>query len=95
MRESDNFCRETHKNGQNPYLMLQGWLNGTLSGLIGYSPVELIFDSPAPELFGEFLEKGSQQKPPAESLQEKVLKACVKKKEKQRKETRGMGGGGM
>jgi hypothetical protein len=44
-RESGNFCHETHKNGQNPYLTLQGWLNGTLSDLTGYSPVELIFDS--------------------------------------------------
>ena len=32
-KESGNFCHETHKNGQNPYLTLQGWLNGTLSDL--------------------------------------------------------------
>ena len=54
----------------------------------GYSPVELIFDSPRPDLFEEFLKKGSEQKPPAERLQEKVLKVYVGMKEKQRKETK-------
>jgi hypothetical protein len=33
MKESGNFCLETYKNGQNPYLTWQGWLSGTLSDL--------------------------------------------------------------
>jgi hypothetical protein len=42
----------------------------------------LIFDSPRPDLFEEFLKKGSEQKPLAEDLQKKVLKAYVRMKEK-------------
>ena len=61
---------------------IEGWLNGTLSDSTGYNPVELIFDSPRPDLFEEFLKKRSEQKPPAEGLQEKVLKACVRMKKK-------------
>jgi hypothetical protein len=53
-----------------------------LSDSTGFSPVELIFDNPRPDLFEEFLRKGSEQKPPAESLQKKVLKAYVRMKEK-------------
>jgi hypothetical protein len=53
-----------------------------LSDSTDYSPVELIFDSPTPDLFEEFLKKVSEQKPPAESLQEKVLNAYVRMKEK-------------
>jgi hypothetical protein len=80
------------KNGQNPYLTLQGWLNGTLSDLTGYGPAELIFDSPTTELSEEFLEKWSEQKRPAESLQEKVLNVCFKMKERAAKGNREGGG---
>jgi len=53
-----------------------------LSDSTGYSPVELILDSPRPDVFEEFLKKGSEQKPSAVGLQEKVLKAYVRMKER-------------
>ena len=53
-----------------------------MSDSTGYSPVELILDSPRPDVFEEFLKKGSEQKPSAVGLQEKVLKAYVRMKER-------------
>jgi hypothetical protein len=76
------YCNEAHKRWPELISHIEGWLNGTSSDSIGYSPVELIFDSPRPDVFEEFLKKGSEQKPPAEDLKEKVLKACVRMKEK-------------
>jgi len=67
----------------------EGWLNGTLSDSTGYNTVELTFDSPRPDLFEEFFKKGSEQKPPAQNLQEKVLKAYVRMKEKTAKRNKG------
>jgi hypothetical protein len=63
-------------------LHIKGWINRTLSDSTGYCPVELMFNDPRPDLFEEFLKKGPGQKPPIESLQEKVLKVCVRMKEK-------------
>jgi hypothetical protein len=86
MREIGTFCRiycnEAHKKWPELLSHIEAWFNGTLSDSTGYSPVELIFDSPRPDLFEEFLKKGSEQKPLGESLQEKVLKAYVRMKEK-------------
>ena len=64
---------------------VEGWLSGILSDSTVYNPVELTFDSPRPDLFEEFLKKGSEQKSPAKSLQEKVLKSYVRMKEKAEK----------
>jgi len=61
---------------------IEGWLNRTLFHSTGYSPVELIFVSSRSDLFEEFLKKGSEQKKTVDSLQEKVLKAYVRMKEK-------------
>jgi hypothetical protein len=72
MREIAKFCRvychKTHKRWPELLSHIEGCLNGTLSDSTGYSPVELIFDSPWLGLFEEFLKKGSEQKPAAESL---------------------------
>jgi hypothetical protein len=86
MKEIGKFCRiycsEAHKRWPELLPHIEEWLNGTLSDSTGYSPVELIFDSPRPDMFGELLKKRSEQKPWVESLQEKVLKAYVRMKEK-------------
>jgi hypothetical protein len=59
MREIGKFCRiycnETHKRWPELLSHIEGWINGTLSDSTGYSPVELIFDSPKADLFEEFL----------------------------------------
>ena len=72
MREIGKFCRiychEAHKRRPQLLSHIEGWLNGTLSDSTGYSPVELIFDSPWPDHFEAFEFEGSEQKPGAESL---------------------------
>src|SRR5215510_13198057 len=86
MREIGKFCgiycSETHKKWPELLPHIEGWINGTLSDSTGYSPVELMFNNSKPDLFEKFLKKGPEQKPATESLQEKVLKAYVKMKEK-------------
>ena len=77
MKEIGKFCRtysnEAHKRWPELLSHIEGWLNGTLSNSTSYSPVELIFDSPRPDLFEELLKKESEQKPKVESLQEKGI----------------------
>jgi hypothetical protein len=48
----------------------------------GYSPVELMYDAPRPDLFTRFLSKSADEVPPTESLQDKVLKAYVRMQHK-------------
>ena len=64
MREIRKFCRiychEAHKRWPELLSHIQGWLNGTLSDSTGYSPLEMIFDNPRPDLFEEFIQKGSE-----------------------------------
>jgi hypothetical protein len=52
-----------------------------------------MFDDPKPDLFEKFLKRELEQRPPTESLQEKVLKAYVrmKKKAAKRNERKGSG----
>jgi hypothetical protein len=52
------------------------------SELTGYSPVEQMFNYPKPDLFEKFLKKWPEQRPPKESLQEKVLKAYIRARAK-------------
>ena len=72
MREISKFCRiychQAHKRRPELLSHIEGWLSGTLSDSTGYSPLQLIFDSPWPELFEEVHKKGSEQKPAADSL---------------------------
>jgi len=83
MRElASSAVSKAHKRWPELLSHIEGWLSRTLSYSTGYSREELIFDNPRPDLFEEFLKKGSEQKPPAESLKVKVLKAYVSMKEK-------------
>jgi hypothetical protein len=85
MKETGKVCRiyrnEAHKKWPELLSHTEGWLNG-MSDSMGYSPVELILDSPRPDLFEKFLKKGSEQKPSVESLQERILKAYARMKER-------------
>ena len=82
------YCREAHRRWPEMLSDIEGWLNRTISDSTGCSPVELIFDNPRPDVFEEFLNKGSEQKPTADSLQEKVLKVYVRMKRRQRNVTK-------
>jgi hypothetical protein len=41
-----------------------------------------MFDDPKPDLFEKFVKRGPEQRPQTESLQDKVIKAYVRMKEK-------------
>jgi hypothetical protein len=79
------YCKQAYKGWPELLSQGEGWLHVTLLVSTGYSSVELIVNSPRPDLFEEFVKKGPEQKPPAGSLQEKDLKAYVKMKEKAEK----------
>jgi hypothetical protein len=86
MREIGKFCRiychQAHKKWPELLPKIEEWLNGTASDSTGYSPVELMYDEPRPDLFKKFLVKEADQRAPLESLQDKVLKAYINMKTK-------------
>jgi hypothetical protein len=70
MRElASSAVSKAHKRWPELLSHIEGWLGRTLSDSTGYSPDELIFDNPRPDVFEKFLKKLSEQKPPAQSLQ--------------------------
>jgi hypothetical protein len=75
MRESGKFCHiycnETHKKWQELLSHVEGWINGTPSDSTGYSPVELMFNDPKPDLFEKFLKKGLERKPPTRACRKR------------------------
>lgn len=62
-------------------LKREEWLNGTVAGSTGFSPLELTFESPR-DLFKKFLKKGADQVSTDESLSDKVLQAYIRMKSK-------------
>jgi hypothetical protein len=67
---------------------IEEWLNETMSDSTGYSPVEIMYNEPRPDLFRRFLKKEADEKPPPESLKDKVLKAYLKMKMKAERRNR-------
>jgi len=57
-------------------------VNKTISESTGYTPVELMFDEPPPDLFKELMTKTMDQMPQNESREQKALKAFSKMKQK-------------
>jgi hypothetical protein len=62
-------------------------MNASLSDSTTYSPAERNFDRHIPGLFERLLKKLPEKKPPADSLQESVLKSHVKMTRRRLKET--------
>lgn len=97
MRELAKYCRIycniTQRKWPELIPLIENWLNSSVSGTTGYTPVELMFDEPKPDMFEKIFVKSPDQKPPAESLEIKVLRAYVKMKAKalERKKKRKMG----
>jgi hypothetical protein len=72
----------THKKWPELIPLVEKWLNTSVSGTTGYSPVELIFDEPKPDVFKRILLRTREQMPPIESLEEKILHAYARMKQK-------------
>lgn len=92
MKEIGKFCRiychQNHKKWPELLVKIEEVLNGSVSDSTGYSPVELMYDEPRPDLFKKFITKEADQMPPTESHQEKALKAYIKLREKATKRNR-------
>jgi hypothetical protein len=92
MREIGKFCQiychQAHKRWPKLLIQIESFLNGTISDSTGYTPVELMWDEPRPELFWEILSKTADELPPTESHQNKVYKAYLRKKERAAKRNR-------
>jgi hypothetical protein len=72
------YCNVTQKQWPELIPYISEWLNGSASGTTGYSPIELMFDEPRPDLFRKILNKTSEQLPTAETLESKVIKAYAR-----------------
>jgi transposase InsO family protein len=76
------YCNMTHKKWPELIPHVEKWLNSSVSATTGYSPVELIFNEPKPDAFKQILRKTQDQIPPIESLEDKILHAYARMKEK-------------
>jgi hypothetical protein len=74
------YCDVAQKRWPELTPQIEEWLNTAVSGSTGYTPVELMFGKPKPDVFERILRKTPEQKPAEESLENKLLKAYAKMK---------------
>jgi hypothetical protein len=86
MREIGNYCKiychATQKKWREHIPKIESWLNTTISGSTGYTPVELMFDDNRPDLFSKILNKPTEQQLSNETLQDKMTLAYLTMKKK-------------
>jgi hypothetical protein len=84
------YCHTTQKKWPELIPKIESWLNTTISGSNGFTPVELIFNDIRPEIFSKILNKTKEQQPNNEELQEIITLAyfTLKKKAAKRKRSR-------
>jgi hypothetical protein len=63
---------------------IEEWLNTTVSGSTGFTPLELLFEEKKPDLFERILNKSPENLPEEETITNKVLKALAMMKRKAR-----------
>jgi hypothetical protein len=84
MSEISKFCRIycnlTQKRWPELVPRIEDWLNTSVSAATGYTPVELMFGQPKPDVFANILKKTPDQKPVEERLEDKLLHAYAKLK---------------
>jgi hypothetical protein len=57
---------------------IEEWLNTTVSGSTGFTPLELLFEEKKPDLFEAILKKSPENLPKEETIAVKVMKAFAK-----------------
>jgi transposase InsO family protein len=86
MRGSGKYCKiyfhATQKKWPELIPKIKSWLNTTISGSNGYTPVELMFNDNHPDLFSKILNKTKEQQPSNEELQDKITLAYLTMKKK-------------
>jgi hypothetical protein len=72
----------THNKWPELIPLIEKWLNSSVSEATGYSPVELIFNEPKPDIFKQIIPKTLDQMPPQEKLEDKLLHAYARMKQR-------------
>jgi hypothetical protein len=87
------YCHASQKKWPELIPRIESWLNTTISGSTGYTPVELMFNDNRPDLFSKIINKTTEQQPSDETLQNKMTLAylTMKKKATKRKRRRQLG----
>jgi hypothetical protein len=71
------YCHTTQKKWPELIFKIEFWLNTTVSGSTGFTPVELIFNDTCPDIFSKILNKTKEQQPNNEELQNKITLAYL------------------
>jgi len=66
------YCHTTQKKWPELIPKIESWLNTTISGSTGFTPVELTFNDIRPDVFSKILSKTKKQQPNNEELQDKI-----------------------
>jgi hypothetical protein len=72
------YRHETHKKWPELVPYIENWLNSSVSQSTGYSPVELLYGNPKPDVFHKILKKTADQLPQEDTLADKILKAYAR-----------------
>jgi hypothetical protein len=72
------YCHDSHKKWPEVVSYAENFINSTTSSSTGFTPMELMFGKPAPDLFKDVLKKTKEQEPEEVSLQDKWLRACAR-----------------
>jgi len=92
MRENGKYCKiycnTTQKKWPELVPKIESWLNSTISGSTGFTPVELIFNDIHLDIFSKILNKTKEQQSNNEELQDKITLACITLKKKATKRKR-------
>jgi hypothetical protein len=74
------YCHETHNNWPELVPYTENGLNSSVSQSTGYTPVELLYGDPKPDIFCKILEKMADQLPLEDALSNNILKAYAQMK---------------
>ena len=84
------YCHTMQKKWPELISKIESWLNTTISGSNGFTPVEFMFNDSCPDIFSKILNNTKEQQPNNEELQDKITLAYLtlknKSREKEKKE---------
>jgi len=88
MREISKFCKiycsRNHRKWAEQLPKREEWLNTTVAGSTGFTPVELLLEAKKPDLFENILTKSTENLPEPETVGDKFMKAYARMRRKAR-----------
>jgi transposase InsO family protein len=76
------YCHKTQKRWPDLLPTIQHWFNSTVCEGTGYTAIELMFDSPAPNLFAKLVPRYPGPHPKEETIAEKSMKAYTRMRQR-------------